>query len=169
VAKHLISHNLTKLATARFPKVSPYKAPGPNGLPACVYKEGCTLLALLLLPVFKASLWLGVYLTNWHKSCTIVLRKPGKPDYLVPKAYCPIALLNMVSKILSACVAECLNTLAERHAWLPQHHFGGKAGHSTSDAMHLVVKTIKDAWARGQVASALFPDVKGAFPHTDPR
>jgi ribonuclease HI len=65
-------------------------------------------------------------------------------------------------------VAERLKTLADRHEWLPDHHFGGRPGRATMDALHLFVKTIKDAWARGQVASALFLDIKGAFPHALP-
>lgn len=150
-------------------KLRPYKAPGPDGLPACVYKQGVDLLTPYLLPLFHASLTRGIYPDSWRVSRTVVLRKPGKPDYSAPKAYRPIALLNVVSKILSACIAERLNTLAERHGWLPAHHFGGKPGCNTTDAVHLAVKTIKDAWARGQVASALFLDVKGAFPHADPR
>lgn len=43
-----------------------------------------------------------------------------------------------------------------------------KISYSTTDALHLLTKTIKDAWARGQVASTLFLDVKGAFPHAIP-
>ncbi|CCO36979.1 Putative 115 kDa protein in type-1 retrotransposable element R1DM AltName: Full=ORF 2 [Rhizoctonia solani AG-1 IB] len=142
---------------------------GPDGLPACVYKYGADLLVPHLLPVFRASLRLGIYPAAWRKSRTVVLRKPGKPDYSVPKAYRPIALLNVVSKILSACVATRLNILADKYQWFPDHHFGGRAGCNTTDAIHTAVKAIKDAWARGQVASGLFLDVKGAFPHADPR
>ncbi|CUA77302.1 putative RNA-directed DNA polymerase from transposon BS [Rhizoctonia solani] len=147
----------------------PFKAPGPDRLPACVYKYGANLLVPHLLPVFRASLRLGIYPVEWRKSCTVVLRKPGKPDYSVPKAYRPIALLNVVSKILSACVAERLTRLADKHGWFPAHHFGGRASCNTTVAIHTAVKAIKDAWARGQVVSGLFLDVKGAFPHADPR
>jgi hypothetical protein len=101
----------------------------------------------------------------------VVLREPGKPSYTVAKAYCPIALLNVASKILSACIATHLTSLATTHDWLPDHHFGGWAGRTTTDTLHLLTKTVKDAWAcspGGQVASALFLNVKGAFPHTIP-
>jgi hypothetical protein len=148
--------------------LKPFKAPGPDGLPACVYKFGAELLADHLLPIFRGSLRLGIYPKTWKQSRTVVLRKPGKPNYSVAKAYRPIALLNVASKILSACVAERLKTLADKHKWLPEHHFGGRPGRSTTDALHFFVKTVKDAWARGQVASALFLDIKGAFPHALP-
>ncbi|KEP45734.1 putative reverse transcriptase from transposon X-element protein [Rhizoctonia solani 123E] len=148
--------------------LKPHKAPGPDGIPACVYIQSIDLLEDHLLPIFCASLRLGIYPTEWRKSRTIVLRKPGKPDYSIAKAYRPIALLNVISKILSSCVANRLNSLAEEHGWLPDHHFGGRPGRTTTDALHLLTRTIKDAWATKKVASALFLDVKGAFPHANP-
>jgi hypothetical protein len=149
-------------------RLKPFKAPGPDNLPACVYKNGADLLIDHLLPIFRASFRLGIYPKAWKQSRTVVLRKPGKPSYSVAKAYRPIALLNVSSKIFSTCVAERLKSLADKHKWLPEHHFGGRSGRTTTDALHLFVKTVKDAWARGQVASALFLDVKGAFPHALP-
>ncbi|QRV76906.1 Reverse transcriptase from transposon X-element protein [Ceratobasidium sp. AG-Ba] len=146
----------------------PHKAPGPDGIPACVYREAVDLLAGPLHRIYSASLRTGNYPAEWRHSRTVVLRKPGKPDYTVAKAYRPIALLNVVGKILSACVAKRLNTLAEMHGWLPAHHFGGRPGRTTTDALHLLVKKVKDAWSRNEVASALFLDVKGAFPHANP-
>lgn len=148
--------------------MKPNKAPGPDGLPACVYIQGISLLVEHLLPIFRASFHLGIYPREWKHSKTAVLRKAGKPDYGMAKAYRPIALLNVVSKILSTVIANRLNTLAMDHNWIPAHHFGGQPGRTTSDALHLLTKTVKDAWARGQVASALFLDVKGAFPHAHP-
>ncbi|QRV96409.1 Reverse transcriptase (RNA-dependent DNA polymerase) [Ceratobasidium sp. AG-Ba] len=148
--------------------MKPHKAPGPDGLPASVYIEGVDLLTPFLHRVFLASLTEGIYPTDWRHSRTVVLRKPGKPDYTVAKAYRPIALLNVIGKILSSCVARRLNLLAERYGWFPDHHFGGRQGRTTTDALHLLVKRIKDVWARGEVASALFLDVKGAFPHANP-
>ncbi|KAF8600950.1 hypothetical protein BDV93DRAFT_418426, partial [Ceratobasidium sp. AG-I] len=80
--------------------MKPNKAPGPDGLPACVYIQGIDIIPDHLLPIFRASLRLGVYPSEWKHSKTAVLRKPGKPDYSAAKAYRPIALLNVVSKIL---------------------------------------------------------------------
>ncbi|QRW06107.1 Reverse transcriptase from transposon X-element protein [Ceratobasidium sp. AG-Ba] len=146
----------------------PHKAPGPDGLPALVYIVGADLLAPHLLAIYADSLDSGIYPRAWQHSRTVVLRKPGKPDYSLAKAYRPIALLNVMGKILSACIAKRLNTLADTHGWIPAHHFGGKPGHTTTDALHLMVKKVKDAWNRREVVSALFLDVKGAFPHANP-
>ena len=43
-------------------------------------------------------------------------------------------------------------------------HFGGRLGRATTDSIHLLIKTVKDAWRKGEVASLLCLDVKAAFP-----
>ena len=57
--------------------------------------------------------------------------------------------------------------MAERKGIFPSHHFGGCPGRNTTDALHLLLKVVMDAWRRGRVASILSLDMKGAFPSTD--
>ena len=97
-----------------------------------------------------------------------MLRKPGKTDYTTAKAHRPIALLNCMSKILSRCVADILVYQAETNSLLADFQFGGRAGRTTTDSIHLVTKTVRDAWRRGKVASVLFLDIKSAFPAATP-
>ena len=40
------------------------------------------------------------------------------------------------------------------------NHFSTRLGRTTADSIHLLTKTVKDAWRKNQVASALFLDVK---------
>jgi hypothetical protein len=95
---------------------------------------------------------------------TVVLRKPGKHRYDVPKAYRPIALFSTAAKVLTAIVAEEITKLVEQHQILPNNHFGGRPGHTTTDAIHLVNRT-KKARRDGKVVSILFLDIEGAFPN----
>jgi hypothetical protein len=60
-----------------------------------------------------------------------------------------------------------MTTMCERYDILPANHFGARPGRTTMDSIHLLTKTIKDTWRKGQVASILFLDVKGAFPSVD--
>ncbi|CDO75099.1 hypothetical protein BN946_scf185010.g24 [Trametes cinnabarina] len=57
---------------------------------------------------------------------------------------------------------------AEQRSLLASLQFGGRAGRTTSDSIHLVTKTVKDAWRRGNVASVVFLDIKSAFPAASP-
>jgi len=98
----------------------------------------------------------------------VVLRKPGKPRYDIPKAYQPIALLNTIWKVLMAIVADQLTFITEKHQLLPVNHFGGRPGCMTTDTMHLLANTIKAFWRVGKVTSALFLDIEGTFPNAVP-
>jgi ribonuclease HI len=149
-------------------KLSPHKAPGPDGIPNCVYMHCAESLIPHLVPLYRATFKLNYYPQAWKESTTIVLRKPDKPDYSKPKAYRPIALLNVISKLLSACVADDLNRMAEHYKMLPEHHFGGRRGRTTTDSMHTLTSFIRDAWRSGDVVAGLFLDVSGAFPSASP-
>ena len=83
----------------------------------------------------------------------------------IPKAYQLVALVNTIAKLLSSIMAEDIVHLMEVHSLLPANHFGGRPGRTTSDLLHLLVDTVKAAWWRKQVVSALFLDIERAFPN----
>jgi len=49
---------------------------------------------------------------------TVILRKKGKADYLIPGSYCPIALENTLSKILEKVIADHIADTVEEYALL---------------------------------------------------
>ena len=51
----------------------------------------------------------------------MVLKKPRKSDYLNPNAYRPIALLDILGKVLEAIVAKRISKLAKRYYLLPDN------------------------------------------------
>ena len=95
----------------------------------------------------------------------MVIWKPGKPDYGIPKAYRPIALLNTMAKLLTSIVAADISNMIEKEELLPGNHFGGRPGRTTTDAVHTLVDKIKLAWRRNKVVSILYLDVEGVFPN----
>lgn len=76
---------------------------------------------------------------------TIVLKKPGKPDYSLPAAWRLIVLLNGLACLPNACVVDLVTTANEKLNILLNNHFGARPGHTTMDLIHLLVKTVKDA------------------------
>jgi hypothetical protein len=146
-------------------RLSPFKAPGPDGIPNIVLQKCFNIIADCLLQIYRAILRLEELFDPWREFTTVVLRKPDKPNYEVPKAYRPIALISTMAKVLTAIVAENISQLVERYQLIPRTHFGGRPGRTTTDAIHYLVHKIKQAWANNQVASVLFLDVEGAFPN----
>ena len=143
----------------------PMKAPGPDGIPNKALQAAAKLLGAHLTSVFNQSLNLGHCPAHFRCSTTVVLRKPGKDDYTVPKAYRPIALLNTIGKIMDAVLARRLSYLVETENVLPNSHMGGRKKRSTEHGLHAIIEKIYAAWntAEGQVASLLLLDVSGAF------
>jgi ribonuclease HI len=153
--------------TKHLAKLKPYKAPGPDGIPNVVLTKCADLLADRLLYIYDAMIIREIFYEPWKEFTTVVLRKPGKPKYNVPKAYCPIALINTQMKVLTAILAEQMMYYAETHNLLPKNHFGGRKGRNATDAVHLLVHTIKSAWRKGKVISVLFLDIEGTFLNAD--
>ena len=149
-------------------RLKPYKAPGPDGIPNVVLTKCADIIADRLFSIYNAMLELDLHYEPWKHFTTVVLRKPGKPRYDLPKAYRPIALLNTMAKVATAIVADHISHLTEKHQLLPAHHFGGRPGRTTTDAVHLLTCKIKDAWRSGKVAAVLFLDIEGAFPNAVP-
>ena len=105
-----------------------------------------------------------MYPSKWRDSTTVIVRKPEKPDYVIPGAYLPIALLSTMGKILSMCITEDIIQMAKLHGLLPKHHFGCCPGRATTHSLHYVTKFMKDGWQKGEVISMLFLDIKSTFP-----
>ncbi|KAJ3552812.1 hypothetical protein NPX13_g11028 [Xylaria arbuscula] len=141
------------------------KAPGPDGIPNLILKAALPQIKIHLMRIFNHSLALGYCPEHFRQSTTVVLRKPGKDNYTIPKAYRPIALLNTIGKIMDAIIAKRISYLAEVYQLLPSTHIGGRRLRSTEQALHIIIERIYSAWntGKGQVASLLLLDVSGAF------
>jgi len=149
-------------------KLSPHKAVGANGITNIMFTKCADLIVPHLGLIYRATFSLKMYPSQWKDSTTMVLRKPGKPNYTLPNMHQPIPLLNTMVKILLACIAEDLLHMTEVHGLLPDNHFGCRPGRTTTNSLHYIVKYIKDAWRKNEVVSALFLAVKSAFPSVVP-
>ena len=85
------------------------------------------------------------YPKDWAITDTLVLKKLGKPDYTVLSAWQPIVLSDGLGRLLNSCQAMDLVNMCKKFNILPANHFGARPGHTTSDSIHLLTKTAKDA------------------------
>ncbi|EJD51555.1 hypothetical protein AURDEDRAFT_44777, partial [Auricularia subglabra TFB-10046 SS5] len=63
--------------------------------------------------IFRAISTHNFYFDRWRTIITVVIRKPGRATYTVPKSFRPIALYDTIPKLNSSCYAEDLGYLAE--------------------------------------------------------
>jgi len=93
----------------------------------------------------------------------VVIPKPNKPDYSIPKAYRPVALLNCLGKILEKMMAGRLAYLSEAHQLLHKDQIGGRPQRSAIDAALALAHEIDNAKHTKDEVSILLMDVRGAF------
>lgn len=139
------------------------KAPGEDGIPNRILKSIIDLILPYLDVIFNACLTVGYCPAHFRSSITIVLRKPGKPDCTIAKAYRPIALLNTIGKALEFLIAKWITYLAKTHDLLPQNHFGACRSSSTEHTLDYLIERIYAPWNKKKIATALLLDVTGAF------
>ena len=142
---------------------APLKAPGGDEIPNRVLQVAIDIILPLMVSLFNACLNNAYCPEHFRESITVVLKKPGKADYSVPKAYRPIALLNTLGKALEKVVAERIASLAEEHRLLPSAHMGGRRLRSSEMAIHHLLEHVYGAWGKRKVASLLLLDVAGAY------
>lgn len=118
------------------------KAPGANQIPNLILKLFIEELLLYLYRIFNNSLSLGYCPSHFRASITIVMRKPGTPDYTIPKAYRSIALLNTLGKALEFILAKRITYLAEIYQLLFPNLLGAQRANSTKHALHYMTERI---------------------------
>ncbi|KJZ68743.1 hypothetical protein HIM_11863 [Hirsutella minnesotensis 3608] len=141
----------------------PWKAPGEDGLPAIVWKKLWHVVKGRVWTLFDSSLREGVVPHQWRTAKIIPLRKPGKGDYTLAKAWRPISLLSTLGKILEAVVAERISYAVAAHGLFPANHFGARKRRSADQALVLLQERIYKAGRMGRVLSLISFDVKGVY------
>ncbi|EED22555.1 transposon I factor, putative [Talaromyces stipitatus ATCC 10500] len=154
---------LDKVRTA-VTNVKPNKAPGLDGILNLVLQRLLPTIEAYLVNLFNACLRQQYCPDYFRKSTTVILCKPGKPDYSNLKAYCPIALLSTIGKALESVLARRLSYLVEQYNLLLKQHIGGRRGCSCELAIHLLLEETHSVWREGsRVALELALDAAGAF------
>ena len=102
---------------------------------------------------------------SWKQAKVIPLLKKG--DRFEPKNYRPVALLNILSKILERAVyLQLVEYLDQNNLMHPNHH-GGRRAHSTSTALLQMYDTWVQALEEDNMAGVMMIDLSAAFDMVD--
>ena len=102
-----------------------------------------------------------------HTSKVIMLAKPGKDDYTLPKSYRPISLTPFIFKLLErVCLWNIFETaLKKRPFHTKQHAYW--VGRSTETAIGQVLNEVKKGMTRTTFMLTTFINISSAFDKLD--
>lgn len=138
------------------------KAPGFDLINKKVLEELPRKAVVYLTTLFNAILRVGYFPDLWKVSQIIMIPKPGKPGHEAT-SYRPISLLPIVSKLFEKILLNRLVNVLKEKSIIPDHQFGFRKEHATTEQVHRVCRTIRRAFERKEYCSSAFLDIQQAF------
>ncbi|KAL0861194.1 hypothetical protein ABMA27_009674 [Loxostege sticticalis] len=140
---------------------NPKKAPGLDGFTADICCAAITQNPDLVLSIMNRCLALSCFPTEWKEAVVVVLRKPGKSDYTLPKSYRPIGLLPVLGKILE-------KMMIRRIRWhilpgMSTRQYGFTPQRSTEDSLYVLIQYIRQKLEAKKLMVVVSLDIEGAF------
>jgi hypothetical protein len=117
----------------------------------------------VLLHLYSASIDTSHFPSTFKHSSTVITPKPNKKNYSEASAYCPIQLVECISKVLEKVMASRIQYEVAAENIVPTSQFGGRIHSSTMDAGLTFIQDVHNAWNRKEKASALLFDISGFF------
>ncbi|KAF8697726.1 hypothetical protein AX14_001266 [Amanita brunnescens Koide BX004] len=147
-------------------KTSNTSAPGPDNVSWHHLKQISDVDGVLnsICTLFNNVCASGTWPSWFSESISVIIPKPKKTDYTIPKAYRPIALLNTVGKLLTKIIAHRLQFDAAAFSLLHEGQCGGVQKHATIDAGLSLLDFINTNRERGWHVSVCAIDVAQFFP-----
>ena len=140
------------------------KAPGPDGLPNELFQLLDHTAELALLDVYNEIRSKRDMPQEWLEARVVTIFK-GKGSDTDPANYRPIALLNVVYKIMAAMIQKRLAKHMDHH--IRPSHFGFRAGKSTQNPLFILRRAMEWANTTDRPLQLLFLDWKQAFDSLD--
>ena len=146
-------------------------APGPDKLswsyPKIILKDDDYLD--IIISITNACIELGYCPLYFKRSTMIVIFKPNKKLYDLPKVFRPIVLLNTVEKFIEKVIRERLQFNTASSKFIYPSQLGGLKFKSTIDAGVALTYIIHTGWVKNLSTSTLTFDIAQFFPSLNHR
>lgn len=138
------------------------KSPGYDLITPKVLKELPDNAVTLITFIFNAILRTLKFPSQWKVAEIHMILKPGKPAECA-KSYRPISLLPVLSKIMETLLLKRLQPIISHQNLIPDHQFGFRQYHSTTEQVNRVYKIARKALEDGEFCTSVFLDISQAF------
>jgi hypothetical protein len=139
---------------------------GSSGIGYKILKWAHTACPNYLPYLFNLCLASGTH--PWRLVTIVMVNKPQKPDYSIPKVYCPIALMECTSKLLEKIITKCFNNNILCYNLLPMTQFGSHPHHNTIDTVACLIHKIQGTLSTRHAIALLLFDISRFFNNVNP-
>lgn len=139
-----------------------HTAPGRDGLGYEFYQHMDESVLLELLTLINAVWEEGHLPEDWKHAVVVPILKPGK-EAESPLSYRPIALTEVMCKIMERMVTDRLVYRLERKGYFSSAQNGFRIGRSTMDSVLVLDHDIKKALVNREVVLTVFLDIEKAY------
>ena len=140
-----LTEEMVKTAIDAF---APYKSPGPDNIPPCVWQHLGPLAIKRLTKIIKACLLLGVVPDEWLLVRVIFIPKPGKDNYDDPRSFRPLSLMQFIYKIVERVRYWRHDHVTLRINPIHEHQHGFRKGYSCSTSLSQFQEEIELAFIK---------------------
>ena len=141
-------------------------APGPDKLSwshlKIILKDNECLNTII--HITNACIELGYWPLHFKRSTTIVIPKPNKKSYDLPKSFRSIVLLNTVGKLIKKVIREKLQFVMAASDFIHPSQLGGLKFKSTIDVGMALMHIIQTGWVKDLSTSTLTFNIAQFFP-----
>ena len=117
-----------------------------------------------LIDIANACIDLGYWPSHSKSSTMVIIPKPNKTVYDLPKLYQPIVLLNTIGKIFEKIIRDHLQLHTISNNFIHRSQLGGLKQKSTTDASVILTHIIHSKWVKNLTTSTLAFDIAQFFP-----
>jgi len=141
-------------------------APGPDHitwrtLKCIINNEQCITHIVRLA---NACINLSTWPSHFKESTSVIIPKPQKPSYDMPKSFRPIVLLNTLSKLIEKVISHKMQFHTTANGYIYPNQLGGVQQRSMADAGIFLTHLVHAGWTKGLHTSVLAFDIAQFFP-----
>ena len=132
-----------------------------NHLKSVLKHEDCLVN---IIGIVNVCINLGYWPNHFKKSTTIIIPKPNKLSYDLPKSFRPIVLLKTLDKLIKKVIRERIQFHMATNDFIHPSQLGELKFKSTTDAGITLTHIIRSGWSKNLLTSTLAFNISQFFP-----
>ena len=141
--------------------LKPYKATGPDSIPAFILKAAADELAPILARIYQSSLDSGQVPTDWRDAWIVPVFKKGEKHKAAK--YRPVSLTSITCKLLEHIIHSNVMAHFDKHDILKDNQHGFRKRRSCETQLAVTIQELASSLSKGNQVDIILLDFAKAF------